>query len=98
MGFGINKITGSSGLGIDTPGVVKEFNSQATAKGFLYGLAGDEVKDKLFPKPYEPPKSDVPNSAQPVNTKELGNVAYSSQSLYQEGVIPGSIQTEQYKK
>jgi hypothetical protein len=96
MGFGINKITGSSGLGIKTPSVVKKFNDRVDD---AWDKVDDWGKDLLPKPPEEPPPGPAMNQgAGAVNAKSFGNVAYSETSLYAQGQTPGSIDTSVYKK
>lgn len=96
--FGLDDITGSNGLGINTPGAVRKAGevgvdiARAQFTGDFKGLA-----DKYGPQVPNMPGSG-PTGAQPVNAKSFGNTAYSENSLYKEGLIPGSIDAQSYKK
>lgn len=96
--IGLNDITGSGGLGINTPKIVKKAGdigidiARAQFTGDYKGLA-----DKYGPQVPGMPDA-LPTGSQPVNAKSFGNTSYSENSLYKEGLVPGSIDAQSYKK
>lgn len=74
---------------VEAPGKVVDWTSEA-----WYGLAGGNAAEVIQRATAE----KQTGSAQVVDAKMMGNTAYSSQSLYQEQLLPGSIDTSKYKK
>lgn len=61
-------------------------------------LKADKKVMEMVNPPKPKPVAEEPSGAQVVNAKQQGNTAYSSSSLYAEGTLPGSINTENYKR
>lgn len=95
--LGLDDITGSNGLGIRTPSAVRKIGDAhiKLARGYL----GDpSVYKDILPSPPNQPPPDTADGAQPVNAKSFGNTSYSENSLYKEGMVPGSIDAQSYRK
>lgn len=95
--FGFDDITGSNGLGINTPSAVKKIGQVGLdlAKANITGNYKNFADDYLVPN--IPGPGPGPQSAAPVNAKAFGNTQYSEQSLYKEGLVPGSIDAQKYR-